>query len=214
MKRKCFTVNPFEMNSYVYWDELSGEGVIIDPGAYYDEEKDEIYDFIQASGIVIKYILNTHGHIDHIMGNLWAKDIFDVPVLMHHEDLPLVQSASDQAKMFGLNFPEPPKPDEYIDEGIIITIGKEQLKVIHTPGHSPGSVCFVDENNKIIFGGDLLFRGSVGRTDLWKGDFETLILSIQEKIFTYEDNYVICPGHMEETTIGRERKTNPFLISN
>lgn len=199
------------MNCYIYWDENTKEGVIIDPGAYEDFEKEEILNYIKSNGIDIKLILLTHGHIDHIMGNKWAVDTFAVPVLMHKDDLPLIDMAMDQAAMFGVQFSKPPAPDKFIDESDIIKVSGNEFKIIHTPGHSPGSICFVDEKEKVIFGGDTVFRGSVGRTDLWMGDMDVLLDSIQNKIFKFPDDFVIYPGHMEETTIGEERESNPFL---
>ncbi len=207
---KTFTVNPFAMNCYIYWDEKTKEGVIIDPGAYEDREKNEILDYIKSNGIDIKLILNTHGHVDHILGNDWAKKTFNVPLLMHKDDMPLIDNALKQAEMFGVSFPQPPNPDKFI-ELEDIKFSDTTFKIIHTPGHSPGSVCFIDEKEKLIFGGDTVFRGSIGRTDLWMGDIDVLLDSIQNKIFKYSDDYVIYPGHMEETTIGEEKEYNPFL---
>jgi hydroxyacylglutathione hydrolase len=199
------------MNCYVYWGETSKEGVIIDPGAFKDFEKAEILDFIKSNGIEIKLILNTHGHIDHIMGNDWAKKAFDVPLLMHKDDLPLVEKSMDQAAMFSVEFPKPPDPDSYISEADELKFADTTLKILHTPGHSPGGVCFVDEKEKLIFVGDTVFRGSVGRTDLWMGDSKILLDSIQNKILRYPDEFVLYPGHMDETTIGEEKEFNPFL---
>lgn len=211
MISKMFTVNPFAMNCYVYWDEKTKEGVIIDPGAYADFEKNEILDYIKANGINIKLILSTHGHVDHILGNDWAKKSFNSPLLMHKDDLPLIDNALKQAEMFGVVFPQPPDPDKFIDENDDIKFGDTSFKILHTPGHSPGSVCFVDEKEKVIFGGDTVFQGSIGRTDLWMGDTNILLDSIQNKIFKYPDDYIIYPGHMDETTIGEEKQFNPFL---
>lgn len=211
MTTKTFTVNPFSMNCYIYWDENTKEGVIIDPGAYEDFEKNEILNYIRSNGINIKLILLTHGHIDHIMGNKWAIDTFGVPVLMHKDDLPLIDRAMDQAAMFGVQFPKPPAPDKFIDESDVIEVSGNEFKIIHTPGHSPGSVCFVDEKEKIIFGGDTVFRGSIGRTDLWMGDIDILLDSINSKIMIYPEDFVIYPGHMDATTVGEEKAANPFL---
>lgn len=208
---KSFTVNPFEMNCYVYWDESTKDGVVIDPGAYEDFEKDEITNYVKENEINIKLILNTHGHIDHILGNDWAKKSFNVPLIMHRDDMLLVDNALEQGAMFEMNFPQPPGPDKFIDENNDIKFADTTLKILHTPGHSPGSVCFVDEKEKLIFGGDTVFRGSIGRTDLWMGDLNVLLDSINNKIFKYADDYIIYPGHMEETTIGEEKKHNPFL---
>src|SRR4030095_10536063 len=211
MVTKRFTVNPFAMNCYVYWDEQTKEGVIIDPGAYEESEKEEILSYIKINGIDIKRILNTHGHIDHILGNDWAKKTFNVPLLMHEDDLPLIKNALKQGEMFDVSFPEPPLPDKFINPDESIKFGNAVFKLLHTPGHSPGSVCFVDENEKIIFGGDTVFRGSIGRTDLWMGDINILLDSIRNNIFKYQDDYLILPGHMEETTIGEEKEHNPFI---
>lgn len=199
------------MNCYIYWDIEKKEGVIIDPGVYEDFEKNEILNYINANGINIKLILLTHGHIDHIMGNAWAKEMFNVPIIMHKDDLPLIDKAPDQGAMFGVSFPKPPEPDKFIDETDTIKFAGTEFKILHTPGHSPGSICFVDEKEKVIFGGDVLFQGSVGRTDLWMGDMDVLLDSIRNKIFKYPDEFVIYPGHMDETTIGEEKEANPFL---
>lgn len=211
MKVKIFPVNPFMMNCYVYYNGENKRGVIIDPGAYSEEEENSIYEFIQTNGIKIKYILNTHGHIDHILGNYWAKNKFNVPLLMHKDDMPLIDKSGDQAAMFGISFPRPPNPDKYISETDKIEFNDTVLDIIHTPGHSPGSVCFIDTKEKIIFGGDTVFHGSIGRTDLWMGDMDVLLDSINNKILTYPDDYIIYPGHYEETTVGEEKETNPFL---
>jgi glyoxylase-like metal-dependent hydrolase (beta-lactamase superfamily II) len=211
MKVETIAVNPFEMNCYVYYDGNTKDGVIIDPGAYTDSEKELIENFIKGEGIKIKYILLTHGHIDHILGNHWAKEYFNVPVLMNKEDLPLIKHAPEQGQMFGVMFPDPPEPDKFIGEKDTINFGNTELKIIETPGHSPGSVCFVDEKEKIIFGGDCLFKGSIGRTDLWMGDMDILLNSITQKLFKYSDEYIVYPGHYDNTTIGEEKRNNPFL---
>lgn len=211
MKTRPFTVNPFAMNCYIYWDEASKEGVIIDPGAFEDFEKDEILNYISANGINIKFILNTHGHIDHILGNDWATKEFNVPLLMHKDDMPLIDKSMDQAAMYGVDFPKPPDPDKFIDEQDTVRFADTTLKILHAPGHSPGSVVFVDEKEKLIFGGDVLFRGSIGRTDLWMGDMDLLLDSIRSKLFIFDGDFTVYPGHMDETTIGEEKESNPFL---
>jgi hydroxyacylglutathione hydrolase len=208
---KIFPVNPFMMNCYIYFNEENKQGVIIDPGAFTVEEENSIYNFIQNNGINIQFILNTHGHIDHILGNYWAKKKFNVPLMMHKDDLPLVEKSGDQASMFGISFPRPPVPDKFITEEDKIEFDDTVLDIIQTPGHSPGSVCYVDKKEKIIFGGDCVFRGSIGRTDLWRGDMGVLMSSIYNKILTYPDDYTIYPGHYEETTVGEEKANNPFL---
>lgn len=211
MKIETFAVNPFKMNCYVYFDEVNKQGVLIDPGVFTHHEKHQIENYIKSQNVRIELILNTHGHIDHIMGNSWAKETYNVPLLMHEADLPLIDKAVDQAKLYGVDFPKPPKPDKFISEGEVISAGNGKLKVLHTPGHSPGSVCFVDEESKIIIGGDVLFKGSIGRTDLWQGDMDTLLNSIHDKLLVYPNDFAIYPGHYDETTIGDEKKYNPFI---
>lgn len=211
MKVIKFPVNPFQMNCYVYYNETESEGVIIDPGVYTKEEEKSVSEFTDKNNISIKFILNTHGHIDHILGNKWAKETYNVPLLMHKNDLPLIEKAAEQGLMFGLEFPKPPQPDGFLKENDEVKFADCILKVIHTPGHSPGGICFADEKEKIIFGGDILFHGSIGRTDLWRGDMNELLSSIRNKLFFYPDDYIVYPGHYEETTIGEERLSNPFI---
>jgi hydroxyacylglutathione hydrolase len=211
MKIKLFTVNPFEMNCYIYYDEKAGEGIIIDPGAFEESEKEMIHDFITQNKITIKYIINTHGHIDHILGNKWAKDTFGVPLLIHKGDLDLLKRSTEQGALYGLSIPESPVPDKFVEENDTVVFGDCTLKVIHTPGHSPGGICLVDEKEKIIFAGDTLFKNSIGRTDLWEGDMDALLDSINNKLFKYSDDYTIYPGHYDPTTIGEEKENNPFL---
>ena len=211
MKTKIFPVNPFEMNCYVYHDENSGEGVIIDPGAYTHDEKSEILEYIHSNNITIKYIINTHGHIDHIMGNKWAKDEFGAPLLMNKEDMPLLKKSVEQGSMYGIAVPNSPDPDRYLCEGDTVTFGDCSFSILYTPGHSPGSVCLVDENNKTIFAGDVIFHNSIGRSDLWMGDMDVLLSSIKDKLFKYPDDFTLYPGHYEQTTIGEEKTFNPFL---
>jgi len=211
MNVKTFSVNPFEMNCYVCWDDASRQGSIIDPAAYTDSEKKAILDFLDDNEITVKYILNTHGHLDHILGNKWASEMFQAPILMHENDLLLVTNAVTQATMFGLTIEPPPSPDRFIYDGEQLKINSCQLKIVHTPGHSPGSVCFVNEEVKAMFVGDCIFRGSIGRTDLWRGDMDQLIRTIKGKIFAYPDDYILYPGHYDPTTVGQEKDYNPFL---
>jgi len=211
MKVKIFVVNPFEMNCYLYYNEKSKEGIIIDPGASDDSEKKLITGFLKENGVNLKHIINTHGHIDHILGNKWAKDTFQVPVMMHKKDLEFLQRGKEQAAQFGLSFPELPQPDVFLEENDIVEFDDCSLKVLHTPGHSPGGICLVDERERIIFAGDTIFRNSIGRTDLQGGDIDELLASINNKLFKYNDDYTIYPGHYEPTTIGEEKESNPFL---
>ena len=212
MKTKQFVVNPFQMNCFIYYDEDSKEGIIIDPGTYTKEEDSMLKNFVDENKINIKYIINTHGHIDHILGNKFAKDTFNVPMLLHKDDLFLVDNSLEQSKMFGIDISKSPDFDEFITEDTEINLGDTKINFIHTPGHSPGSVCIVDHKNKNIFCGDLIFKNSVGRTDLPMGSFEILLDSIKNKLFEKcQDTYNLYPGHMEPTTILDENNNNPFI---
>jgi len=212
MKIKKFTVNPFQMNCYIYYDENTMEGVIIDPGAYDRYEEDEIFRFVESKNIKLLYCLNTHGHIDHVFGNRFAVNFFNIPLYIHKEDLFLLENAKIQGMIYGLDVKESPIPNEYITDDMVLSIGDNNIRFIHTPGHSPGGVCIVDHLNKVVFSGDTIFRDSIGRTDLSGGNIDILLESIHNKLFCQcEDDYVIYPGHMDETTIGREKKYNPFL---
>lgn len=202
------------MNCYIYFDEGTSDAVIIDPGAFTEEEKRLITDFVDKNSLNVNRIINTHGHIDHVLGNAFAKDHFGTPVCMSEDDLFLLDNCREQARFFGLDIPAPPPIDEYLNEGDVINVGRGSLRVIKTPGHSPGSVCLIDDDLRLVFCGDLIFRNSVGRTDLQGGNYKVLISSIKDKLFqTINDDYVLFPGHMEQTLAGEEKKFNPFLIS-
>ncbi|MBC8046122.1 MAG: MBL fold metallo-hydrolase [Fimbriimonadaceae bacterium] len=205
-----FTVNPFYENSYVLWDE-TGECVIIDPGHYTKEEKEEITDFITQHKLTPKYLINTHCHIDHVLGNKFIAEKYTVPLMMHKGEVPVLNEVINYAPTFGIYYQQSPDPEIFVDEGAIVQFGNTELKVFFTPGHSPASVCFYCEKDKYIIGGDVLFYDSIGRTDLPGGDYDTLINSIKNKLMVLPDDVKVYAGHMQATTIGRERKLNPFL---
>jgi glyoxylase-like metal-dependent hydrolase (beta-lactamase superfamily II) len=212
MKIKQFIVNPFQINCFVYYDENSKDGIVVDPGAYTKDEEDIIKNYIKDNKINIKYILNTHGHIDHILGNKFAKDTFNVPMLIHKDDLFFIDRSLEQSQMFGIDILKSPDFDDFLTEDSEINLNETKLNFIHTPGHSPGSVCLVDHKNKNIFCGDLIFKNSIGRTDLPMGSYDVLIDSIKNKLFAKcSDDYTLYPGHMEATTIINEKQNNPFL---
>jgi glyoxylase-like metal-dependent hydrolase (beta-lactamase superfamily II) len=215
MKVIQIPLNPFSMNCYIYYDENSKEGVIIDPAAFTEAEKNNVKRIIEDNEIKIKYIINTHGHLDHILGNKFAKNYFKVPVLMHASDDFLIDNAPQQARFFGLDFHSPPPIDEFITEDTLIKLNGGELKFIHTPGHSPGSVCIIDDKNKNVFCGDVIFKNSIGRTDLQGGDLNVLLNSIKNKLFKQtKDDYILYPGHMEITNVKDEKHFNPFIINN
>ncbi|MGK7391319.1 MAG: MBL fold metallo-hydrolase [Candidatus Cyclobacteriaceae bacterium M2_1C_046] len=206
---KKFTFNPFMENTYLLYDK-NGKGVVIDPGCYERYEKEELDTFVKENNITIKKLINTHCHIDHVFGNKYVKDRYKVPFLIHKADLETLRAVKAYAPAYGFQHFEELEPDEFMKEGDTIKVGEIDLKVFFTPGHSPGHVVLVNEKEKICIGGDVLFQGSIGRTDLPGGDFDTLISSIREKLFTLDDDVVVYPGHGQETTIGIEKRTNPF----
>jgi len=211
MKVKLFELNPFRINCYLYFDEVSGEGFIIDPAVSGMEEENLIGDFIRRENIKVKYIINTHGHLDHVMGNKWAKEKFSAPILMHEEDNNMLAKVVEQGLMFGIQVETQPPVDKFIDEGNILSVNNCSLKVIHTPGHTKGGICLVDEKNKVVFSGDTLFKDSIGRTDLPGGDMQTLLNSISTKLYNLPDDFIVYPGHLSPTTIGDEKAGNPFV---
>ncbi len=206
-----FTFNPFAENSYVLWDEETKEAAIIDPGCYDNYEKKEIDNFITTNQLKLKYLFNTHCHVDHIFGNCYVKTNYDVIYYAPEEDLPLLQQAATQAAMFGLEIRETCLPDKFITPGLTLQLGNINLEFLFTPGHSPGGYCIYFKSENACITGDVLFEGSIGRTDLPGGNYDQLLNSIREKLFVLPDETVIYPGHGELSTIGKEKKSNPFF---
>ena|ERR1051326_599699 len=206
-----FTFGPFEENTYVLSDE-SRQCIIIDPGCYDEAERSELASFISAHDLKPVLLLNTHCHIDHVFGNKFILEKYGLKPQIHKKDLPVLKSMMDVARLYQLNAEESPGPEKFLDEGDIISFGKNsELEILFCPGHAPGHVCFVNKEQKFVIGGDVLFYGSIGRTDLPGGDHATLIASIKNKLFTLGDDFTIYSGHGPETNIGFERRNNPFL---
>lgn len=210
---KTFTFNSFEENTYLVFDE-TGEGVVIDPGCYEKEEKDELAQFIETQNIKIKYLLNTHCHIDHVLGNDFIKEKYKVPFLIHKNDDPVLRSVKAYAPSYGFNLYREVLPDGYLAEGDTVSFGNTLFNVLFLPGHAPGHIGFYHRESNSLLSGDVLFEQSIGRTDLPGGDFNTLIKSIHQKIFTLPDDVVVYPGHGNTTTVGEEKISNPFCALN
>jgi len=211
MEVKRFVCNPFQEICYVLYDDTK-EAVIIDCGCASAQERQRLLDFIQRKELKPVKLLNTHLHIDHVAGNDFIKETFGLLPIAHSDDVFIYEKTMEQAAMFGFPIDKaPPALGALLNEGDVINFGEEQLSVIHVPGHSPGSVCFYNEAEGVMIVGDVLFRGSIGRTDLWGGDTETLVQGIHSKILTLGDEVVIAPGHGNLTTVGEERINNPFL---
>ncbi len=202
---ECLEVGVFAENCYVVGCAETREAVVIDPG----DEIPRILSAIEENRLEIKLILLTHAHLDHVKEVVAFKRHWDVPVVMHRDDEFLLANLEKQAAAFGLTTSGTPGVDRFVTEGETIEFGNHQFSVLHTPGHSPGSISFAAEGR--IFAGDVLFASSIGRTDLPGGDFETLIKTIQDKLFVLGDATTVYPGHGPPTTIGQERTSNPFV---
>ena len=208
-----FVFNPFYENTYIIWDDKTKEGAIIDPGCYDSKEREAVDDFIRLNSIHLIYLINTHCHIDHIFGNAHIKLKYRPIYLAPEKDVFMLDLMIDAAKNYGVEFTPSPKPDQFISEEAALVLGDLKGIFLFTPGHTPGEFCLYYEKEKICFTGDVLFKGSIGRTDLWGGDYDTLIESIQNKLLTLPDDVIIYPGHDSRSTIGDEIKYNPFLKS-
>lgn len=203
---KQLPVGPIQTNCYIVGCQKTREGVVIDPG----DEPERILAEIKQDKLTIKYILNTHAHFDHILANAALIEATGAPLAIHPLEIPMLRNGGG-ASAFGLQAPPSPEPDIQLAEGDKISFGTHTFEVLFTPGHTVGHVSFYEPTEAIIFDGDVLFAGGIGRTDLPGGDYETLMASINEKLMTLPDETVVCSGHGPVTTIGRERAGNPWL---
>lgn len=211
MHIKVFINNPWQENTYLLYDE-TGEAVIIDCGCYNDDEKERIKSFLSENKLKLVKLLNTHLHIDHVFGNSFINEEFGLKTIAEKSDNYLVEEAPRYAAMLGLQGIEaPPAVGEFISDGDVVSFGNTELKVIHTPGHTPGGVCYYCENAKVIFVGDSLFEGSIGRTDLPGGNYDDLINSLKSKVIVLDEDVKVYSGHGQSSTIRYEKHTNPFL---
>lgn len=210
MDIKTFHFNPIMVNTYIISDE-TGEAVIVDPGNCRIYEDEQIRDYVTSKKLSIKYIINTHPHIDHIAGNPWCVSEYHAELLMHKAGLPVYNESFAYAAAFGLEVASMPAPDRFLKEGDEVAFGKQRLKVLYTPGHCDGSICLYSVENQVVFTGDLIFELSVGRSDLPTGNEALLLQSIREKILTLPDPVIILSGHGGATTVGRERNGNPYI---
>lgn len=211
MTIKTFTFNPIQENTYLVYDKTR-EAVIIDAGMLFDREKNEIKQFLSDNNLTLKHVLNTHLHLDHQFGNKFLFDTYGIAPHAGAEDEFLLQTVNASAAMFGIPYTESAQSiGSYIVENQSIKFGNTEFIALYTPGHSPGSYCFYCEKENAVFVGDVLFSGSIGRTDLPQGDYATLINAIQTKLLPLPDSTMVYSGHGPATTIGEERQYNPFL---
>lgn len=211
MKIKIFVNNPWQENTIVLYDE-SGETVVIDCGCFGEDEEEQLKNFLSSQGLTPVALLDTHLHIDHIFGNNFMKDVYGLEAQASKDDDFLIKNAVEYASLLGITgITPPPSLGKFLKDGDVVKFGNSELKVIAVPGHSPGGLCFYSENDKLLIAGDVLFAGSIGRSDLPGGNGRALLSGIREKLFVLPDDVVVIPGHGPSTTISEERKHNPFF---
>jgi hydroxyacylglutathione hydrolase len=208
---KKFTFNPYQENTYVLYDE-SGACVIIDPGMYTGAEQNELVAFIKEHNLKPERLLNTHCHIDHVLGNKFVFDNWSLQPEFHQGELYILQAVAGYAPQMGMHYELSPEPLQFLPEAGTVHFGNSSLTLIFAPGHSPAHLCFYAANENFLIGGDVLFYRSIGRTDLPGGNHQQLIDSIKNKVFLLPDDCEVFPGHGPSTTIGFEKMNNPFLI--
>ena len=210
MTIKAFTFNPFSENTYLVFDETR-EAIVFDPGCFTVNEQKILKKYIDDNNLIIKRLINTHCHLDHIFGNPFIIENYGVGLECHRAELPVLQRAPIAGDMYGCPVPPQPEPAAFIEDNDVVKVGNYAFRAILAPGHSPGSLCFYNEKDKFLIGGDVLFFGSIGRTDLPGGNHKHLIESIQTRLFTLPNDVVVYSGHGQKTTIGYERVHNPFF---
>ena len=207
---RSFVNNPYQENTYILYDDTK-QCAIIDPGMYTAAEQNAVVKFIRDNQLKPVLLLNTHCHIDHVLGNKFVFDQYGLKPRFHPGEMPVLAAVPAYAPQMGMQYEPSPLPDQYLSETGTVSFGETELQLIFAPGHSPAHLCFYDETANILVGGDVLFKGSIGRWDFPGGNFDLLISNIKEKLFTLPDDCTVYPGHGSETTIGQEKKTNPFF---
>lgn len=208
---KTFTFNPFSENTYVIFDDISRDALIIDPGCYTPNEQKQLQKFITDNKLIVKRLINTHCHLDHVFGNRFVEETYGVELEAHRAELPVLARAHVAGAMYGAPMPQQEPFYIFIEDGDEIQLGKAVFRAILAPGHSPGSLCFYNAEEGFLIGGDVLFFRSIGRTDLPLGSHAQLIESITTRLFALPDATKVFCGHGQATTIGYERYNNPFL---
>lgn len=207
---KGFTFNPYQENTYLLYDE-DGNCAIIDPGMYGESEQQYFKRFVSENRLTPKLLLNTHCHIDHVLGNNFVYEEYGLLAKFHEGEIPSLMEVQNYAPQMGFRYEPAPIGEEFLQENDIIQVGQEELKVMYVPGHSPAHVCFYSQTLGFLIGGDVLFKNSIGRTDLPGGNHELLLDNIKQKLYTLPQHTIVYPGHGPTTTIGEEKRTNPFV---
>ncbi|MCK9212254.1 MAG: MBL fold metallo-hydrolase [Ignavibacteriaceae bacterium] len=211
---KTFTFNPFSENSYLVWEKESRQAAVIDPGCFSSKEENELKNFILRKQLSVKYLFNSHCHLDHIFGNNFVLKEFQPQYFIPELDKTLLENAPTQARLFGMEMANVQPANSFFSEETSLFLGVDEIRFLFTPGHSPGEFCIYFPGNFVCFTGDVLFQNSIGRTDLMGGNYKTLIDSIKEKLFTLPEETIIYPGHGDSSTIGEEKEHNPFFSVN
>lgn len=207
---KSFVCNPYQENTYLLYDD-DGVAAIIDPGMYGSAEEEAVTTFIKTQGLIPKVLLNTHCHVDHVLGNRYIYEQFGLLPQFHEGELPLLMEVQNYAPQMGIRYDPSPIGETFLPEAGSVWFGDHELTLIFAPGHSPAHLCFYHRQQGFLIGGDVLFRNSIGRTDLPGGNHQQLLTNITEQLYTLPDETVVYPGHGPETTIGYEKQTNPFV---
>jgi len=207
---KKFTFNPFQENSYLLINERN-ECIVVDPGCFSVEEERELSSYIETNKLTPTKLVNTHFHIDHVLGNDFVAKKYNLEVTAYKSKIDMVEMAKRSAELYNIPYKESPEPSKLLNEGDVIKFGKSELQVIFVPGHAPDHIVLVCEEEDLMIGGDVLFKGSIGRTDLPGGNHQDLIQNIEQKVFTLKETIVVYSGHGLETTIGEEKRNNPFF---
>lgn len=207
---KMFTFSPIAENTYVLYNDFKN-AIIIDPGCYFPEEREELQSFIEGEGLTVQKLINTHCHLDHIFGNKFVADTFTLPLHLHPKEKIMLERAPASGLMFNLPFDNFGGEMIFLEDGDTVKLDNDTLEVIFAPGHSPGHICFYCREQHFIISGDVLFKDNIGRTDLPGGNQEILLRSIRERLFVLPDEVVVHPGHGPDTTIGTEKRENPFV---
>ena len=210
LKIKTFEFSPIQENTYILYNEFNA-CLIIDPGCYFDSEKEELANFIEKEGLKPLMLLNTHCHLDHVFGNKFVAEKYSLVLQLHEKELPVLQFAPASGLMYNMPFDNYVGDYIFLQAGDVIKIGDDALEVLFTPGHSPASICFYSAQNNFVIGGDVLFKQSIGRTDLPGGNFDLLMNSIKTQLLVLPDETIIYSGHGAATTIGEEKRSNPYL---
>jgi len=211
IKNKVFIFNPFSENTYLVWEEESKQAAIIDPGCLSADEENLLKKFVSDNRLVIKYLFNTHCHLDHIFGNNFVLKEYKPEYFIPELDKPLLENAPMQAKLFGMEMANVESSENFLNEQGLLFLGSDKVRFLFTPGHTPGEFCIYFPSASICFTGDVLFENSIGRSDLVGGDYQVLLTSIKEKLFTLPEETIIYPGHGNQSTIRKEKLSNPFF---